>query len=42
MVSVPFEVAEFMFCKNLENLLEDGGPLVKGGAVKVFPLPAVG
>jgi len=36
MVSVLGVVDEFMFCKNLENLLEDGeeSPL--------FPLPAVG
>jgi hypothetical protein len=40
MVSVLGVVDEFMFCKNLENLLEDGGPLVKGGPL--FPLPAVG
>jgi len=39
MVSVPGELAEFIFCKNLENLLEDGGAVEES---PLFPLPAVG
>jgi hypothetical protein len=39
MVNVPVVVAEFIFCKKLEKLLEDGGAVEES---PLFPLPAVG